>query len=269
MLIIGCILFSGLTRPLWGQDSQLPPVDFNREIKPLLSDRCYNCHGPDAAARESDLRLDLEAEARNAIEAGNPDDSELFIRISANDDDQMPPQDSNLSLSNDEVELIKRWIEEGANWEQHWAFVAPRHDAPKKHTNWASNEIDLFISSRIELEGINPALFPAPVARPEKLLRRISFDLTGLPPTLEELDAFLADSSADAYEKAVDRLLASSRYGERMASDWLDLARYSDTYGYQVDRDRFVWPWRDWIIRAFNQNMPYDQLITEQLNPNI
>ncbi len=266
-LLLFAALSIGRLDSAGGQESRLAPVDFDREIKPLLSDRCFRCHGPDAGTREADLRLDLEEDARAAIVAGKPEESELYVRITATDDDQMPPQDSKLALSKVEIDLLRRWIAEGAKWEQHWAFVAPQEHSPPvtNRPTWPRNEIDAFVLSRLENEGIDPALFPSPPASKEKLLRRVSFDLTGLPPTLAELDAFLADDSPLAFEKAVDRLLASSRYGERMASDWLDLARYSDTYGYQVDFDRFVWPWRDWVIRAFNRNMPYDQFITEQL----
>lgn len=255
------------TNVVSGQQTQTPTVDFNRDIKPLLSDRCYFCHGPDEASREAGLRLDVEEEAHNAIEVGSAEDSELYLRIISDDDDQMPPKGSKLSLKPEEIERIKRWINEGAKFEQHWAFVAPKnHPTPKTNKpDWIRNEIDAFVLGRLESEKIDPALFPAAQASKEKLLRRISFDLTGLPPTLAELDTFLADNSPDAYAKAVDRLLDSPRYGERMASDWLDLARYSDTYGYQVDRDRYVWPWRDWVVRAFNRNMPYDQFLTEQL----
>jgi len=264
MKILFCILTCFLLRPAWGQDAaSKSPVDFDRRIKPILSDRCYPCHGPDAGTREAELRLDLEQSARAVIEPELPDESELYLRITAEGDDRMPPQDSKLSLSSDEKTLIKRWIAEGAKWKQHWAFVAPeQHDLPSvKNSDWVRNEIDAFVLSRLEQQ----ALSAADLASKEKRLRRVTFDLTGLPPSLEELDAFLANDSPDAYEAAVDQLLVTDRYGERMASDWLDLARYSDTYGYQVDRDRFVWPWRDWVVRAINKNMPYDQFITEQL----
>ncbi|MDC0935598.1 DUF1549 domain-containing protein [Pirellulales bacterium] len=253
-----------LMSPVWGQAvAGDQPVDFDRQIKPILSDHCSLCHGPDAGSREAELRLDLEESARAVIEPESPEQSELYQRITAEGDDRMPPPDSKLSLSEDEISLIKRWIAEGAVWQQHWAFVAPRTcDLPKtKQSDWVNNEIDAFVLSRLEQQE----LAPAEAVSKEKLLRRVSFDLTGLPPTLQELDAFLADESPDAFEKVVDQLLRKDRYGERMASDWLDLARYSDTYGYQVDRDRFVWPWRDWIVRAFNEDMPYDQFITEQL----
>ncbi len=240
-------------------------VDFDAEIKPILSDRCFLCHGPDANKREAELRLDLEAEAKkSAIVPGKPTESELFRRITSTDaDERMPPLHSKLSLSTKEIDLIKRWIEQGAAWKEHWAFSPPKIvKIPQvKNPQWGHNEIDAFILARMEKAGVSPA---TPAMR-ERLLRRVTFDLTGLPPTLKEMDEFLADDSPTAYERVVDRLLKSERFGERMAADWLDVARYSDTYGYQVDRDRYVWPWRDWVIRAFNANLPYDQFVTQQL----
>lgn len=239
-------------------------VDFATQIKPLLSDRCFVCHGPDGEQRQGGLRLDLESGAEPVLSRGDPDESELTRRIESNDpDEMMPPPDSNLSLTREEIRTIRQWMSEGANWDAHWSFVAPaKPSLPQpKHAAAVGNQIDNFILARMEQEGLSPA----PPTSKEKLIRRVSFDLTGLPPTLEEIDAFLADDSPAAYEMIVDRLLASSRFGERMAADWLDVARYSDTYGYQVDRDRFVWPWRDWVVRSFNANMPYDQFITEQL----
>ena len=240
-----------------------PKVDFNRDVKPILSDRCFLCHGPDGETREADLRLDQESGAESVLEHGNAEESDLFLRIISDDDDQMPPADSNLSLTVEEKETLRRWINEGAIWDEHWSFVAPvKRKPPKtKDTNWPISPVDQFVLAKIEGGGLTPAK----PATKEKLLRRMTFDLTGLPPTLAELDEFLSDESGDAYEKAVDRLLASSRYGERMTADWLDVARYSDTYGYQVDRDRFVWPWRDWVVRSFNKNMSYDQFVIEQL----
>ena len=240
-------------------------VDFDAEIKPLLSDRCFRCHGPDSKARQADLRLDLEDSAKaTAIVPGQPQKSKLFQRITSNDPDMhMPPADSKLALSTDEVELIRRWIAEGAKWKEHWSFSTPRPIKPPAVMNsaWCRNDIDRFILWRIEQAGLTPAT----EAPRQKLIRRLSFDLIGLPPSLAEIDAFLDDADDAGYERLVDRLLKSPHFGERMASDWLDVARYSDTYGYQVDRDRFVWPWRDWVIRAFNRNMPYDQFVTEQL----
>ncbi len=248
-------------------------VTFNRDIRPILSDRCFLCHGPDSATREADLRLDVEEEAYKALEfgdgshvikPGDPQQSEVFLRISTDDPDiKMPPPESKIELTQPQVDLIRQWIQQGAEYEGHWAFIPPRKaELPVvKDQSWSHNEIDRFVLQQMEARNLTPNS----QAAKEKLLRRVSFDLTGLPPTLEELDAFLADDSEKAYENAVDRLLASKAYGERMASDWLDVARYSDTYGYQVDRDRYVWPWRDWVVRAFNKNMPYDQFITEQL----
>ncbi len=269
-MIVSCVAVyvSIITTNIVAQETASAAIDFNRAIKPILSDRCFRCHGPDGETRKANLRLDTEKGAAGAIEPGNHTGSELYRRITAEDEDElMPPKDSNLSLTNNEKELLKRWIEEGAKWEKHWAFVTPKKTTPPKIENAApiANEIDQFVLDKLQKSEIPKSLFPAQPASKEKLLRRVSFDLTGLPPTLKELDEFLADDSDKAYEKAVDRLLASSRYGERMASDWLDLARYSDTYGYQVDRDRFVWPWRDWVIKSFNKNMKYDQFITEQL----
>ncbi|MCA9065390.1 MAG: DUF1549 domain-containing protein, partial [Planctomycetaceae bacterium] len=248
-------------------------IDFASQIKPLLSDRCYACHGPDAANRAAELRLDLPDEARkplasdgaaHAIVPGAPDQSVLLQRVFADDPDLvMPPPDSRLSLTANEKELLKRWIEQGAEWQLHWAFVAPQKAAlpSVKLPNWCRNEIDHFVLSRMETAGLSPA---APTDR-ARLLRRATFDLTGLPPTITELDSFLADDSPQAFEKVVDRLLAAPQFGERMAADWMDVSRYSDTYGYQVDRDRFVWPWRDWVIDAFNRNLPADQFIIQQL----
>ncbi len=240
-------------------------LSFNRDIRPILSDKCFICHGPDSGNRQADLRLDVEDAAKDyAVVPGSPDDSELMIRVTSEDpDERMPPADSNLSLSAGEIETLRRWIEQGANWNSHWAFVVPDEtpvpEVADKH--WPVNEIDHFILARLQHEQIQPS----PPAARERLIRRVTFDLSGLPPTLAEIDTFLEDRSDDAYEKLVDRLLESPRFGEQMAAGWLDVARYSDTYGYQVDRDRFVWPWRDWVIGAFNDNMPYDQFITEQL----
>lgn len=246
-------------------------VDFNFDIKPLLSDRCFKCHGPDAEHREADLRLDtkegafgLSAEDTPILKAGDAAASELFRRIASTDPDvQMPPPDSKLSLTREEVDLVRRWIEQGAEWKQHWSFLPLKRIpvARTRNLTWPKNEIDHFVLTLLEEAGLEPSR----PATKEKWLRRVTFDLTGLPPTIEELDAFLADDTGKAYERVVDRLLVSERYGERMAADWLDVARYSDTYGYQVDRDRFVWPWRDWVIRAFNSNMPYDEFITQQI----
>lgn len=248
-------------------------IDFAAQIKPLLSDRCFLCHGPDAESREADLRLDskdglfasLASDAElHAVVPGHPETSELITRILSNDADvQMPPPDSGLTLSAEDKDLLRRWVAEGAQWTGHWSFEPiQKPSIPEvKKSEWCKNPIDAFILRRLE----SAEQLPNGMETPERLLRRVTFDLTGLPPALPDVDKFLNDTSPNAFEKVVDRLLASDHFGERMTADWLDVARYSDTYGYQVDRDRFVWPWRDWVINAFNSNMPYDRFITEQL----
>ena len=257
-LIILCV---ALSETVFAQGK----VRFNRDVLPILSDRCFLCHGPDETTREADLRFDLEdAVSEEVIAPGHPEKSEFFQRITSDDPDvRMPPADSKLTLTKDEIDILRQWIKEGAKWQRHWSFIAPRKiELPKvNNANWCRNEIDRFILAQQEEAGLSPA----PEASKERLIRRLSFDLTGLPPSLAEIDEFLNDKRPDSVERVVVRLLESSAYGERMTTDWLDAARYSDTYGYQVDRDRFVWPWRDWVISAFNQNMPYDQFITEQL----
>jgi hypothetical protein len=246
-------------------------TDFNFDIRPLLSDRCFRCHGPDEGARKRKLRLDVREVALGRLESGRvpivpgkPAESEVYLRITAGDaSKRMPPADSNLSLSPAEIDLIRRWIEDGAEYRRHWAFIPvgdPQVPKPRDGTT-ARNPIDLFVLDRLEKEG----LAPAPEASREALIRRASLDLTGLPPSAGEIDAFLADGSPDAYEKVVDRLLASPAYGEARAAEWLDLARYADTYGYQSDVDRDMSPWRDWVIRAFNENLRHDEFIAWQL----
>ena len=249
------------------------PIEFNRDVRPLLSDTCYQCHGPDQAKRKADLRLDLEASAKAklgdhfAIVPGQPAKSELIRRITTSDpDDRMPPAKSGRQLTAPQIEVLRRWIEQGAKWQAHWAFLAPQRPTVPEISNLKSeisnpNPIDHFIRARLAREGLQPS----PQADRATLIRRVSFDLTGLPPTLAEADAFLADASPQAYERVVDRLRASPRYGERMASRWLDAARYADTSGYQSDGERFMWRWRDWVIEAFNRNLPFDQFTLEQL----
>ena len=240
-------------------------VSFNRDIRPILSENCYYCHGPDDKARQADLRLDTEEALKEfAIEPGDVDASELVARITSDDPDTvMPPPESERSLSAGQIELLKRWIQQGAEYQGHWSFIAPKRPSLPRlvDRSVAKNAIDHFIIAPLQAKGIRQA----PEASRETLIRRATFDLIGLPPTIDEIDAFLADESPDAYSRLLDRLLERKEFGERMAADWLDAARYSDTYGYQVDRDRFVWPWRDWVINAFNDNMPYDQFLTEQL----
>jgi len=245
-------------------------IDFNRDIQPILADTCYTCHGPDNNQREAKLRLDQreglfrEAKGVRPVVAGDLIESELFARITSNDpDEQMPPPDSQRKLSAHQIALIKKWIEQGAKWQGHWAFIAPKRPSlPKvKQKKWLRNGIDHFVLARLEREGLQPSSS----ADRATLLRRVSLDLTGLPPTPGEVSGFLLDKAPDAYEKAVDRLLASPRYGERMAFRWLDAARYSDTSGYQTDGPRTMWRWRDWVIEAFNDNMRYDRFTIEQL----
>ena len=246
------------------------PVEFNRDIRPLLSDRCYTCHGPDQARRRTKLRFDVEADAKQdlggrfAIVPGDVAKSEMIRRITAAEPARrMPPVASGRTLTPAEIDLIQRWIEQGAKWEKHWSFNPPRRASLPDISNraWARNDIDFFVVKRLEQEG----LAPAPEADRATLIRRVSLDLTGLPPTPAEVDAFLNDKSRSAYEKVVDRLLSSPRYGERMAAQWLDAARYADTNGYQTDAERYMWRWRDWVIEAFNRNLPFDEFALEQI----
>ena len=242
-------------------------VDFNREIRPILSDNCFACHGPDDATRKAKLRLDTKDGAfakAGVIVAGKAAESRLFKRISTKDPNAvMPPVAFGHKLTDKQIELIKRWIDEGAQWNEHWSFIAPKRPEVPAVTNkaWVKNPIDAFVLARLEKEGLKPS----PEADRATLIRRVSLDLTGLPPTPAEVDAFLADKSPDAYEKVVDRLLASPRYGEKMALHWLDLARYADTHGYHIDSHRDMWPWRDWVIKSFNDNKRFDQFTIEQL----
>lgn len=246
-------------------------IEFNRDIKPILSDNCFVCHGPDGPAKKIKLRLDSESAAlaelgkgRRAIVPGHPEQSELVRRITAADEfERMPPVSSGHKLSPREIQLLTEWIKQGAKWQQHWAFIAPT--SPRlpsvKNKTWPKNPIDYFVLAKLESQNLQPS----PETDRATLLRRVSFDLTGLPPTLKELDDFLNDKTPNAYEKAVDRLLASPAYGERMAFKWLDAARYADTNGYQIDGERSMWRWRDWVINAFNRNLPFDQFTIEQL----
>ena len=261
-----CLLFAVLT----GLCLRAQPVDFNRDVRPILSDKCFSCHGPDAPAKNIRLRLDREESALadlgryRAIVPGNPAASELYRRITAQHPARrMPPVHSGRTLNAAEIDILRRWIEQGAQWQKHWAFIPPaRPVVPQvKRPDWVRNPIDAFILARLEREGLQPS----PEAPPATLLRRVTLDLTGLPPTPAEVDAFLADRSPDAYERVVDRLLSSPRFGEKMAARWLDAARYADTNGYQTDAERLMWRWRDWVIDAFNRNLPFNQFVIEQL----
>lgn len=252
-------------------------LSFNRDIRPILSENCFFCHGPDAATREADLRLDLRSDAIEvAIVPGEPEASELVARIFSDDADLvMPPPHSARDLTEEQKAMLRQWILEGAPYESHWSFVPPQRpllpqvdvataSEPAERAireAWSSHPVDRFLLQAMDRQQLTPQV----EADREALIRRLTFDLTGVPPTLAEIDAFVADVSPGAYERLVDRLLSSPRYGERMTADWLDVARYSDSYGLQVDRDRRVWPYRDWVINAFNSGMPYDQFIIEQL----
>ncbi|MCI0624428.1 MAG: DUF1553 domain-containing protein [Acidobacteria bacterium] len=273
------LCFGAFAHPLrgFGQNTAAPVsapsrrVDFGRDIRPILSDKCFACHGPDAPNNKSPLRFDAEAhaladlgEGRRAIVRGQPKQSELVRRITAEDESmRMPPVYAAHKLTKQEIERLIEWIAQGAQWQQHWAFTVPvRPPLPAvKNKTWLGNGIDSFVLARLEREGLKPAA----EADRATLIRRVSFDLTGLPPTPREIEDFLSDPAPKAYEKVVDRLLASPRYGERMAFRWLDAARYADTNGYQLDGEREMWRWRDWVIEAFNRNLPFDQFVVEQL----
>ena len=245
-------------------------VEFNRDIRPILSDKCYACHGPDENKRLTKLRFDTEEGAladlggRFAIVPGSPGQSGIVSRITTDIEAQrMPPVYSGKELTEHEVDLLRRWVSQGAKWQRHWAFIPPRRPelSHLEDSRWARNGLDHFILQRLEKEGLDPS----PEADLATQIRRLTLDLSGLPPTPAEVDAFLTDSSPDAYEKVVDRLLQSPRYAEKMASRWLDAARYADTNGYQTDAERSMWRWRDWVIDAFDKNMPFDQFTIEQI----
>jgi Protein of unknown function (DUF1553)/Protein of unknown function (DUF1549)/Planctomycete cytochrome C len=278
IIAAACIAYTAWAFPftLRGADqpaeqSAAPKVDFNRDVRQVLTNHCYACHGPDENKRKAGLRLDRKDDAFKKLKSGDlalvPGDlqkSELWARVSAEEEmRRMPPIAFGKPLSATEVETLKLWIEQGADWKDHWAYVAPKRPPQPEVRDkaWPRGDLDRFILSRLEKEGLEPS----PEADKATLLRRVSFDLTGLPPTPAEVDAFLADASPDAYDKVVDRLLASPAYGERMAVHWLDLARYADTNGYHIDNAREMWLWREWVINAFNKNEPFDQFTVEQL----
>lgn len=259
-----------LTRRFQTRAKDDEPLSFNNKIQPILSENCYHCHGTDSASRKGGLRLDKELDAkavrpghRPAIVAGKPEQSEMIRRIlSEKPNEAMPPRENHKPLKPEEVELLKRWIKAGAHYEPHWSLVEPaRPDLPKSEKPWSDNPIDAFVQARLEKEG----LIPEPEADPRTLIRRVTLDLTGLPPTPAEVDSFVKDPSRQHYEKIVDDLISRPTFGENEARIWLDAARYSDTVGLHVDNYRSIWPYRDWVIKAFNDNMPYDRFVTEQL----
>lgn len=246
-------------------------VDFGRTIRPILAENCFTCHGPSKKDRKGKLRLDTKDGLFGKGKSGEitivPDkstQSELYLRLTTDDEDErMPKKESKKKLSPEQIAAIKKWIDQGARWEEHWSYVAPQRPALPKVSNpkWPRNTIDSFILARLGAESLKPS----PEAGKETLIRRVTYDLIGLPPTLKEIDAFLADKSPNAYEKLVDRLLASPHFGEHKARYWLDAARYGDTHGLHLDNRRQIWPYRDWVIRAMNKNMPFDQFTIEQL----
>lgn len=271
VMMIAPLAMMTATAAVAAQPADSEPIVFSRDIRPLLSDNCFACHGPDAAQRPTELRLDIHESALAKLESGppaivpgDPAGSQLYQRITSQDDAlRMPPPDSDKKLTPRQQELIKRWIEQGAPWSGHWAFEPVRRPAvPEVSGKYpVHNPIDAFIQARMESAGLHPS----PEADKETLIRRVTYDLTGLPPTIAEIDAFLADNSPDAYERVVDRLLKSPRYGEHMARHWLDAARYGDTHGLHLDNERSLWPYRDWVIQAYNRNLPFDQFTIWQL----
>ena len=247
-------------------------IDFNFHVNPILSDKCFACHGPDDKQRKANLRLDTkeglyqmtEDLIKRVIDLDNLEESEMIRRIfHDNKSIVMPPPESNLSLSEYEKNILKKWILQGAEWKKHWSFIKPeKPEIPQIENNhWVKNEIDIFIAKNIE----NQNLEFSKMESKEILLRRLYFDIVGLPPSIDDIDQFLNDKSENSYEKVVDELLKSQNYGERMASIWMDIARYGDSHGYQDDTERTMWPWRDWVIHAYNKNLPYDEFITWQL----
>ena len=262
---LSVVAFLALVLPTVSHGADVPkPVRFSRDILPILSENCFQCHGPDEKARKAKLRLDTQAGILSVLTPRQSEDSKLFLRITAAHNlGIMPPVKSGKTLTAPQLDLLRRWIDEGAVWGKPWAYETPsRPGLPAvKNQTWVRNGVDHFVLARLEQEKLTPS----PEAAKETLLRRVTLDLTGVPPTLAEIDAFLKDTSADAYEKVVDRLLQSPRYGERMAMEWLDEARYADTNGFQNDFARTMWPWRDWVIHAYNRNLPFDRFLIEQL----
>ena len=278
IVIVLALLVTGLSCLMKGKADKttLPQtISYNFHVRPILSDKCFKCHGPDGNKRQADLRLDIpdsayaplkETKGAFAIIPGNPEESELYKRISSADSlYYMPPPESHLGmLADHEIAIMKKWIQQGAKYEKHWAFIQPqKHPLPDVSDNkdWIKNEIDYFILSKLDEKNLEPN----EEASREHLLKKASLDITGLPPSLDMMDKFLANNNENAYEQIIDALLSTPQYGERMAVHWLDVARYADSYGYQDDNIRTQWPWRDWLIHAFNKNLPYDEFLTWQI----
>ena len=260
------ILAALLASPLSAAGKKL---DFNRDIRPILAEHCFACHGPDEKKREADLRLDTRAGLFSEINdiipvvPGRPDQSEIILRItSADRDEVMPPPKAKKELKSEQIAVLREWVAQGAEFQQHWAFIAPQKPpVPPIAGATTPNPIDAFIQAALAPHNLSPAA----EADRETLIRRVSFALTGLPPSIKEIEEYVADDRPDAFEKVVDRYLASPHYGEQMARHWLDLARYGDTHGMHLDNERSMWPYRDWVVRAFNRNLPFDQFTIEQL----
>src|SRR6516162_7448244 len=273
MKLISLVLlsFAALSRIAFGVEPGEPRVEFNRDIRPILSDVCFQCHGPDKNQRKADLRLDVKEDVYKdrdgyaLIVPGKLDDSELYARlVDADEKQRMPPPNALRQLTKPEIELFKRWIEQGGEWQGHWAYIRPGHTAVPQvasDSGFIRNEIDKFVLKKLREKG----LAPAPDADRTTLIRRLSFDLTGLPPTPREVNEFISDKRENAYEVLVDRLLSSPKFGERMAMFWLDLVRYADTNGYHGDNHEDRDMYRDWVIEAFNNNLSFDQFTIEQL----
>ena len=260
-VLVSCFLGLSINQTAFAQEGR--PVRFSTDIRPILSDRCFHCHGPDEESREAELRLDIAPEADHIVVPGKPAKSELLHRVLSTDpDEQMPPPGHGKPLTKDESNLLQRWIEGGGRWSAHWAYEKPLKTTPLEvAVDEPSNWIDRFVAQRLADESLKLS----PEADRVTLIRRVSFDLTGLPPTPQEVDAFVNDKSDGAWEKLIDRLLTSEAHGERMATYWLDLVRYADTVGYHGDQDHSISPYRDWVIDAFIENMPFDRFTVEQL----
>ncbi len=270
LTLFATTLLLGPTRAHAAEESRAAP-DYNRDVQHILSNYCYACHGPDEAKREASLRLDDKAGAFAELESGTRaivpascESSELVVRITADDESvRMPPVDFGKQLSAEQIETLRKWIEAAHPWNDHWSYTPVESPAlpAVAEPSWLKTPIDAFILRRLHEHELQPS----PEADRATLIRRLSFDLTGLPPTIADVDAFVADNDPQAYERLVDRLLASPQFGERMAQRWLDLARYADTNGYHIDNHRNMWRYREWVIDAFNLNLPFDQFTIEQL----
>jgi hypothetical protein len=261
--ILACLFLFGCSAAHADPPAAPKAIDFNNDVRPILSGKCFQCHGPDDKVRKGKLRLDVHHGATKVVTPGDPAKSALIARVTADDDHRMPPAKTGKRLTDQEVATLRRWIEQGAPYPAHWAYVPPvRPKLPAvRDSRWPVTPVDHFLLARLEKEGLKPA----PAADRYALVRRLSLDLTGLPPTVEQVDAFVNDTRPDAYEKLVDRLLDSPAYGERWAAVWLDLARYADSQGFANDPDRTIWRYRDWVVRALNDNMPFDKFTVEQL----